>query len=63
MLRAIHWSGQLSDDAARVHSSPSDSEFKQHFEEVVSEVNFLNPDLSLTPSNVYIPMLHDSVTP
>lgn len=32
---AIDWSGKSSDDAARVHSSPSDSKFNQHFDEVL----------------------------
>ena len=35
--RAIGLSGKLSDDAAAIHSSPSDFEFKQHFEEILNE--------------------------
>lgn len=59
LLDGSDWSGKLSDDVVCVHSSP-DSEFRQHFEEVLDEAFGTNPHLNVESSDVYISVLERS---
>ena len=45
VLRAIDWSGKLSDEIGRAHSSPPHNEFKQHFEKLLNETRVVNLSL------------------
>ena len=61
--RAINWNGVLSEDHTLVTESPSDNEFKEHFDEILNSSDTVSDDYEHLRSDVYIPVLDDPITP
>ena len=65
LWRAISWRGELSPSSStqNIASSPTEYEFKEHFERMYNPPAVFVPNVDELQSDVYIPVLDDPILP
>lgn len=65
LWRAINWRGELNPSSSiqNVASSPTEYEFKEHFERMYNPSAVIVPNIDELQSDVYMPVLDDPILP